>query len=120
MNMHDAIGKLLITALLLLTTALMSQPGLAEVNPYRLYLAERGDIPWQSLSREEREALKRHRNDWDRYDSDRQQRMRQGAQRYLDLPPDQREEVEKGRRKYKNLSPEERERLREEYRRERR
>ena len=45
--------------------------------------------------------------------------MREGAQRYLELPPDKRRDVEDKRREYQKLSPEERRRLREEYRRDR-
>ena len=117
MTMHDTFKKPLTRILVLLAAALLSRPGLADIDSYRLYLAERGDIPWQSLSPEERDALKRHRKNWNNYDTDRQQGMRQGAKRYLDLPADRQREVEKKRREYENLSPEERERLREEYRR---
>jgi hypothetical protein len=88
-----------------------------QLDPYRLYLAERGEIPWNSLSPEEREALERHRGEWDDYSTDRQERMRKGAKRYLSLPPDKRREVERQRREYQQLSPQERERLREEYKR---
>jgi hypothetical protein len=95
-------------------------PARADIDPYRLYLAERGDIPWESLSPEERDALQRYRGDWDRYSGERQQRMRQGAQRYLSLPPDKRRAVEQERREYERLSPAERKRLREEYKRNRR
>ena len=96
---------------------LAGAPAQAQVDPYRLYLAERGDIPWQSLTREEQEALQRHRRKWDDYSTDRQQRIRQGAQRYLSLPPDKRREVEQQRHEYEQLSPKERKRLREEYKR---
>ena len=89
----------------------------ADVDPYRLYLADRGAIPWQSLSREEQDALQRYRRNWDSYSSGRQQRMRQGAQRFLELPPDKRQQVEQKRQEYERLSPQERKRLREEYRR---
>jgi Protein of unknown function (DUF3106) len=87
----------------------------AHVDSYRLYLAERGDIPWQSLSPQEQEALRRYRNQWDGYSSARQQEMRRGAQRYLELPPTKRREVEQQRQKYEQMTPEERRRLREEY-----
>ncbi|HHJ18143.1 MAG TPA: DUF3106 domain-containing protein [Gammaproteobacteria bacterium] len=106
--------------LLALTLLLGSQPGRAAVDPYRLYLAERGDIPWQSLSPEEQKALRHHRGKWDSYSSERQKSMRQGTQRYLKLPPEKRREVEQQRRQYEQLSPEERRRLREKYRREHR
>jgi hypothetical protein len=89
----------------------------ADIDHYRLYLAQRGDIPWQSLSPEEQEALQRYRHQWDNYSGQRQQEMRRGAKRYMDLPPQKRREVEQQRRHYQQLSPEERQRLREEYRR---
>ena len=104
---------------LALILSLTSAAGHAGIDPYRLYLAQRGDIPWQSLSREEQDALRRHQRSWDDYSTDRQQRMREGAQRYLELPPDKRREVEDQRREYQKMSPEERRRLREEYRRKR-
>jgi hypothetical protein len=92
----------------------------AQVDSYRLYLAQRGDIPWQSLSPEEQDALRRYRNQWDGYSSERQQEMRRGAQRYLELPPQKRREVERQRQEYQQMSPEERKRLREEYKRQQR
>jgi hypothetical protein len=104
-------------AALLYCTASAAQ---GELDPYRLYLAERGAIPWNSLSPEERQALERHRGEWDDYSTDRQERMRKGAERYLSLPPDKRREVERQRREYQQLSPQERERLREEYKRKQR
>ena len=112
-------AQVLLPAFLLLVL-LAGSPAEAAVDPYRLYLAQRGDIPWESLSREEREALQRYRGQWNSYSTERQQRMRQGAQRYLDLPPDKRRAVEQERREYEQLSPAERKRLREEYKRKRR
>ncbi|MGD2074718.1 MAG: DUF3106 domain-containing protein [Gammaproteobacteria bacterium] len=117
-RLGPASGAVLPAFLLLLLLA--ASPAGAAVDPYRLYLAERGEIPWESLSREEREALQRHRGSWDNYSTERQQRMRQGAQRYLELPPDKRRAVEQQRRQYEQLPPDERKRLREEYRRKRR
>jgi hypothetical protein len=105
--------------LLALVFLLAGTPTQADVDPYRLYLAQRGDIPWNSLSPEEQQALKRYRGQWDEYSGERQQRLREGAQRYMDLPPDKRREVEQQRREYEQLSPEERERLRKEYQRRR-
>lgn len=102
-------------ALLTLALLLISQPGRADVDPYRLYLAERGDISWQSLSPEEQNALRHHRGKWDSYSSERQKNMRQGTQRYLNLPPEKRHELEQQRRQYEQLSPQERQRLREKY-----
>ena len=96
---------------------LISGNSRADVDPYRLYLAQRGDIPWQSLSPEEQEALQRYRNQWDGYSGKRQQEMRRGAQRYMELPPQKRREVEQQRNHYQQLTPEERRRLREEYQR---
>lgn len=105
--------------LLALVFLLAGTPAQADVDPYRLYLAQRGDIPWNSLSPDEQQALKRYRGQWDEYSGERQQRLRDGAQRYLDLPPDKRREVERQRREYEQLSPAERERLRKEYQRRR-
>ena len=81
-----------------LALSLPSLPCLSDVDPYRLYLAAQGEIPWQSLSPEEKRALQRHRGQWDNYSGDRQEDMRRGAQRYLELPPDKRLEVEKQHR----------------------
>ena len=78
-------SKTLASAILSLYLVLLSAPGHAQVDAYRLYLAERGDIPWDSLSPEEQEALKRHRKNWGEYSSERQEHMRKGAQRYLEL-----------------------------------
>jgi len=111
--------KPLTSTLFTLSLSLSSLPVLADVDAHRLYLAARGDIPWQSLSPEEQRALQRHRGNWDDYERERQQDMRQGAQRYLKLPPDKRREVEKQRREYEQLSPQERQRLRKEYQRQR-
>ena len=111
--------KTLASTLLTLALVLGSLPGHAEVDPYRLYLAQRGDIPWESLSPEEQKALQQHRGKWDSYSSDRQRDMRKGARRYMELSPEKRRQVDKQRHKYEKLSPEERKRLREEYRRQR-
>ena len=83
------------------------------------YLAQAGNIPWQSLSPQEKRALQRFRNQWDTYSGRRQQEMRQGAQRYMELPPQKRREVEQQRHQYQQLTPEERRRLRDEYQRQR-
>lgn len=87
----------------------------AAINPQRIYLAAQGQIPWQSLSDEERAALRDYRGHWNEYGPDRQQRIRDGAMRYQRLPPEKRDEVNKKRREYERLSPQERRRLREEY-----
>ncbi len=117
---EDARGRFCALAgLLALVFLLAGAPAQAGVDPYRLYLAQRGDIPWNSLSPEEQQALKGYRGQWDEYSGERQQRLREGAQRYLDLPPDKRREVEQQRREYEQLSPAERERLRKEYQRRR-
>ena len=113
-------SKTLASSLLAVTVLLGAQPCHAEIDAYRLYLAERGEIPWQSLTPEEQQALKRHRGKWDGYSSERQKDMRQGAQRYLNLTPDKRREVEQQRHQYEQLSPQERKRLREEYKRQKR
>ena len=112
--------KPLTSILFTLTLSLSGLPLHAGVDAQRLYLAARGEIPWQSLSPEEQRALQRHRGNWGDYDHERQKDMRKGAQRYLELPPDKRREVEQQRRKYEQLSPQERQRLRKEYQRQRR
>jgi len=89
----------------------------ATINPDRLYLATQGQIPWQSLSNEEKNELRDYRGHWSEYGPDRQQRIREGAKRYQRLPPEKRHEVDKKHREYEQLSPQERRRLREEYQR---
>jgi len=112
--------KPLASTLFTLTLSLSSLPAHADIDAHRLYLAARGDIPWQSLNPEEQRALQRHRDNWEDYDSERQQDMRRGAQRYLKLPPDKRRAVEQKRLEYEQLSPQERQRLRKEYQRQNR
>lgn len=46
-----------------------------------------------------------------------QARLRQGAHRYLSLPPDKRQAVERQHRQYEQMPPGERQRLKEKYRR---
>ena len=118
-SVHGCSGRCALLGLLALVFLLAAVPAQADVDPYRLYLAQRGDIPWDSLSQEEQQALKRYRGQWDEYSGERQQRLREGAQRYMDLPPNKRREVEQQRREYEQLSPAERERLRQEYQRRR-
>ncbi len=108
---NTAIVAAILGALLLGSTAS------AAIDPQRLYLAANGQIPWQSLSREEQEALQKYRRSWDSYDSERQQRIREGARRFQSLPPDKRRQIRQKRQEYERLSPEERRRLREEYQR---
>ena len=74
-------GLCALVRLLALVFLLAGAPAQADVDPYRLYLAQRGDIPWNSLSPEEQQALKRYRGQWDEYGGERQQRLREGAQR---------------------------------------
>lgn len=112
-------SKFLISLSLILAT-LYSANGQAGVDNYRLYLAQRGDIPWQSLTPEEQAALQRYRKQWDSYSGERQQEMQRGARRYLELPPQKRQEVERKQRQYQDMTPEQRRRLREEYQREHR
>ncbi len=102
----------------LLVAALLPLAGAsADIDPQRLYLAANGQIPWQSLSPEEQDALREYRREWDRYEPARQQRIREGARRFQSLPPEKRREIRRKREEYERLSPEERRRLREEYRR---
>jgi len=114
MNMKSYTIRLAFAYSLLLALSSVAHAGSAR-HDYRLYLADRGEIPWQSLSPEEQNALRNYRGNWEQYDSDRQQRIREGAQRYLELPPEKRRKVEQQRREYQELSPQERERLRKEY-----
>lgn len=77
-------------------------------------------VPWDALSPEERAVLQSHRGQWDRYPSAQQERLRQGAQRYLNLSPSERSAVEEQRRRYRALPPERQRSLRDEYRKGRR
>ena len=104
-----------LTLIFILSALLFSGAAGAAINPQRIYLAAQGQIPWQSLSDEERAALRDYRGHWNEYSPDRQQRIRDGARRYQRLPPEKRDEVNKKRREYERLSPQERRRLREEY-----
>lgn len=99
----------------ILGALLLSGAAGAAINQDRLYLAAKGQIPWKSLSNEEQDALRDYRGRWNKYDADRQQRIREGAKRYKNLPPEKRDALEKKRREYERLSPQERRRLREEY-----
>jgi len=92
----------------------------APLDSHRLYLAARGEIPWQSLSPEEQRALRQHRDNWDKYSGERQKDMRHGARRYMNLPAKKQHQLEQQRRQFQQLSPEERKRLREEYKRQKR
>ncbi len=100
---------------IILGAVMFSGAATAAIDPGRIYLAARGQIPWQSLSDEEKAALRDYRGHWNDYGPDRQQRIREGARRFQRLPPEKRHEIEKKRREYEQLSPQERRRLREEY-----
>ncbi len=104
-----------LTLIFIFSALLFSGAASAAINPGRIYLAAQGQIPWQSLSNEEKAALRNYRGHWNEYGPDRQQRIREGAKRYQRLPPEKRHEVEKKRQEYERLSPQERQRLREEY-----
>jgi hypothetical protein len=71
---------------------------------------------WNGLSPEERAVLQSHRGQWDRYPPEQQERLRQGAQRYLHLSPAERSAVEEQERRYRALPPERQRSLRDEYR----
>lgn len=77
-------------------------------------------VPWEALSPEERAVLQSHRAGWNRYPPDQQERLRQGAQRYLNLSPAERSAVEEQQRRYRALPPERQRSLRDEYRKGRR
>ena len=116
----------LISLGLLLATAASAGPAAAFQAGYRNappgwhLAAKQRDIPWDSLSREEKKLLKKHKGSWAGYPPEKQQHLRQGAQRYLQLPPDERKSVERKRQQYEQLSPRERQQLRDEYRRQQR
>jgi len=92
---------------------LAAGPVAAADNPRMFVLA--GDISWQSLSPDEQKALEQYRGQWKNYDTARQKRIRDGARRYLSLPPDQRRELDKQHSRYEHLSPDEQRRLKQEY-----
>lgn len=77
-------------------------------------------IPWQDLSRDEQDVLRKHRADWSRLNPGQQRKMRQGARQYLELPPEKRRAVERKHSQYEKMSPREREQLREKYSRQKR
>jgi hypothetical protein len=85
----------------------------------QLYLIAKGDIPWQSLSPDEQNALEDYRIRWNDYDTDKQNRIREGAHRYLSMPPEKRRELNRQRDRYERLSPEEKRRLKKQYQRDR-
>ena len=62
--------------------------------------------------------LAKHRADWSNLGAAQQQKLRNGARQYLQLPPDKRKAVERKHSQYEKMSPRERERLRKRYRRE--
>ena len=57
----------------------------------RMLLIAKGDVPWQSLSPEEQRELKGYRGNWKNYDTEKQNRIRDGAKRYMHLPPERKE-----------------------------
>ena len=75
--------KTLSALLLAMAVALPGLRAHAEVDSFRLYLAARGDIPWQSLSPEEQRALQRHRGNWDDYRSSDSSSLRARASRSM-------------------------------------
>ncbi|MEE9422267.1 MAG: DUF3106 domain-containing protein [Gammaproteobacteria bacterium] len=96
-------------------TSFALQPG-----SERMLLIAKGDVPWQSLSPEEQRELKGYRGNWKNYDTEKQNRIRDGAKRYMRLPPDRKEIIKQQRKHYRDLSPAEQKRLRDEYQRNRR
>ncbi len=104
-----------ISLAIILGALLLGSTAHAAIKPERLYLAANGHIPWQSLSKEEQEALRDYRGHWNDLDTDRQQRIREGARRYRQLPPEKRRKIEQKHYEYEHLSPQERRRLRKEY-----
>ncbi len=56
-------------------------------------LAHAGDIPWSSLSADEKRTLSRAQDKWDQLPTERQQRLLDGARRWQNMSPDQREQA---------------------------
>lgn len=78
--------------------------------------AARDGIPWDALSQDEQNTLRRYQDNWSTIKPGEQKKLRHGAQRYLDLPPEKRQAVKRKHHQYEKMSPEERKRLREKYR----
>jgi len=76
----------------------------------------RDGIPWEALSQDEQNTLRKHRDNWTTIKPGDQQKLRQGARRYLNLPLEKRQAVKRKHHQYEKMSPEERRRLREKYR----
>jgi hypothetical protein len=106
---------------LLVTTGVAMSPGMAvsaqkgyppALSP--LILADAG-IPWNTLSPEEQDILKKHRRNWTGYPENEQYRLRDGARRYMRLTPKERDRLERKQKQYREMSPAERKQLRDRY-----
>lgn len=72
-------------------------------------------IPWNTLSPEEQDILKKHRRDWTGYPENEQNRLRDGARRYMRLSPNERDRLERKQKQYREMTPAERKQLRDRY-----
>lgn len=72
-------------------------------------------IPWNTLSAEEQDILKKHRRNWTGYPSSEQNRLRDGARHYLKLSPNERDKVQRKQKQYREMTPAERKQLRDKY-----
>lgn len=70
---------------------------------------------WSTLSEQEQQLLRQHRQRWSSYTPEQKAHLRKGVQRYQNLSPDERQGVERERERYETMSPQERQRLREKY-----
>ena len=72
-------------------------------------------IPWNALSPEEQDILKKHRRNWTGYPENEQYRLRDGARRYMSLSPNERDRLERKQKQYREMTPAERKKLRDKY-----
>lgn len=69
-------------------------------------------LPWDSLSPQEQQTLKRFHNRWEKLPPERQHRLQKGADRWSKLTPGQRRRVRRKFRRWKKLPPEQRQAIR--------
>ena len=72
-------------------------------------------IPWNTLSPEEQDILKKHHRNWTGYPTSEQNRLRVGARHYLNLSPNERDKVKRKQNQYREMTPAERKQLRDKY-----
>jgi len=78
--------------------------------------ADNEGVPWNSLSRQEQQTLKRFHERWDQLPLERQHRLQKGAERWSKMTPEQRQRVRKKFQRWKKLPPEQRQATRERFR----